>query len=85
MRVLSRLRYLLDKSPLSPAAFKHCLHILQRIAQHNIETAYEIYKCPGMIQVLMNALHKNEDGQAVIYRLFRFLFIAGKNMAHNTV
>ncbi|XP_066914199.1 RNA polymerase II-associated protein 1-like [Clytia hemisphaerica] len=85
MRILPRLRYLLDESPLSPVAFKHCLHILQRISQHNIETAYEIYKCPGMIHILMRALLENKDGQDSIYRLFRCLFIAGKNMAHNTI
>ena len=84
MRILPRLRYLIEVSPLSENALANCLHILQRIVQHNLEMAYEVYKFPGLVRSLIDLL-KKERATVDVLRLFRFMFIAGKNMAHNVV
>ena len=84
MRILPRLRYLIEVSHLSENALVNCLHVLQRIVQHNLEMAYEVYKFPGLVKSLVGLL-KKERSIVDVLRLFKFMFIAGKNMAHNLV
>lgn len=84
MRILPRLRYLIEVSPLSENALVNCLHVLQRIVQHNLEMAYEVYKFPGLLRSLVDLL-KKERAAVNVLQLFRFMFSAGKNMTHNVV
>lgn len=84
MRILPRLRYLVEVSPLTEAAVLNSLHVLQRIVQHNLEMAYEVFKLPGLVQSLVGLL-KKERNMVEVMRVFRFMFVAGKNMAYNVV
>ncbi|KAK0043487.1 RPAP1 [Biomphalaria pfeifferi] len=53
MELLTRFNYLLDKMQLQPETIIQILEILQRIAQHSGTMAYEIFKCPGLMDKII--------------------------------
>ena len=74
----------------SDAAVKNCLYILIRMAQHNTETAYAIFKCPRMMTVIFLFLTMDKINIPCKSKLYAFTLIrtisqAGKHMAANLV
>ncbi|KAH9507242.1 RNA polymerase II associated protein 1 [Bulinus truncatus] len=53
MELLTRFHYLLSKMQLPPETIIQMLEILQRISQHSSKLAYEIFKCPGLMEKIV--------------------------------
>ncbi|XP_012944872.1 RNA polymerase II-associated protein 1, partial [Aplysia californica] len=52
MELLSRLRYVLTSVRPQAVTVTNVLNILSRAAQHSLSTAYQIVKCPGLLDVI---------------------------------
>jgi len=53
MRLLPRLRYVLEVCQPSPIAVRGVLSIMTRIARHSSEACNEILKCPRLLQSIL--------------------------------
>ncbi|XP_059143141.1 RNA polymerase II-associated protein 1-like [Physella acuta] len=96
MELLTRFRYILVSVRPQASTVVQMLEILRRVAQHSATLAYEIEKCPGLLEKIVQdflptAWYIEEAGQPVhnVYgvplpaalRLMRVLCQSGRNMA----
>lgn len=54
MRILPRLRYILEVCRPSPTTVRGILSILTRIANHSTEAGHEVTKCPRLMESLFS-------------------------------
>lgn len=75
----------------SDNCIKNCLFVLTRIVLHNKETAYEVFKCSRLIEVIFKILSNSstisskQTYKVHALRFLKFICIAGKHMAATLV
>lgn len=82
IQTLPRIRYLMDIPETSDVALVNCLKILIRVAQHNSEASYAIFKCRHMLTSIMKLLQSNTDSDVKCHLLIliKALCLSGKNL-----
>ncbi|XP_057315544.1 RNA polymerase II-associated protein 1-like [Hydractinia symbiolongicarpus] len=87
IQTLPRLRYIMEVREPSDNCIKNCLFVLTRIVLHNKETAYEVFKCSRLIEVIFKILSNSstisskQTYKVHALRFLKFICIAGKHMA----
>ena len=100
MRLVPRLRYILEICRPSAATVSNILDILIRIARHSTEAAHSVAKCPRLLEVAFVQfvpsswkMRENSHMLTDVYghplakalKLFRVLCSAGKHLADTLV
>ncbi|XP_077968249.1 RNA polymerase II-associated protein 1-like isoform X1 [Styela clava] len=95
MKILQRIRYILEVCRPSPVTINHCLDILIRICKHSIKSSVEIFECPRLVSFIIKFLipvvkgdidSGDKPGNSFKYpfpkaiRLLRMLCIAGRHL-----
>lgn len=72
----------MDIPETSDVALVNCLKILIRVAQHNSESSYAIFKCRHMLTSIMKLLQSNteSDVKSHLLVLIKTLCLSGKNL-----
>ena len=89
MQFLPRLRYIMEVCEPSESVLINSLQVLTRIVQHDQETAYQVFKCPRLIGVLLHLVTSNITGDNIVtahvIKLIVYMCLSGKHMASNLV
>ncbi|GAB1597752.1 RNA polymerase II-associated protein 1-like [Argonauta hians] len=93
MNLLQRLRFLFEVWDLSPESFQCILQILCRICRHSKQEAYNVYRCPRLIEFIFKEYLPSvcvSDDQTSFFiinslKLIKALCQAGRGMATDFV
>ncbi|CAI9714944.1 polymerase II-associated 1-like [Octopus vulgaris] len=93
MNLLPRLRFLLEVWDISPESIKCILEILCRISYHSKQEAYNVYKCPRLMEFIFKELlpsvcstdDKTVSSIISTLKLIKVLCQAGRSMATDIV